>query len=337
VKIIIVCLFAAAVAAGNPIVVRLLNEFQVAPDSLERIELHDRTGLVYDLEGWQVVTPAGVATINAGVRFNGPDDRVVIDRDNTTGIFSLPDSAGFIALVQPGGDTLERIAWPGDAGPNTDEAWVPPEGMSAALDYWSYGWPDPVECWDWYLDPTPTFGEPNDDGDARIYGTVRGPNGLPLPGATVRISGPEGYESGWSKYPNGDFEIRPGFGTFLLTVSKEGYLPDVWPDSIAVEVNEIVTGINITLTPVGVAEPVTAEPAFRWHRGRLAFDLERDGEVGLSLLDPAGRVELRRRAFLRAGLHRLLLTGLRPGVHFVRLEHDGRVSTGKLVLPRTDR
>jgi hypothetical protein len=331
---IIVLLAVAGIGAANPVIVTLLSEFQVAPDSLERIELHGWTYWSGSLAGWQVVTPAGTAVIDPGVEITGPDDWVVIDRTNTTGTLSLPDNAGFIALVQPWGDTLEKVAWPGDAGPNTGETWTPPAGMSAAMDYWSYGWPDPVECWDWYVDRTPTFGAPNDDDSARIFGTVSGPGGTPLPGATVRISGPEGCETGWSKYPGGDFELHPGFGTFLLSVSKAGYLPDVWPESIAVEVNGVVSGINIALVPVGIAGPVPAEPGFRWARGGLVLELERDAAVRLGVFDPAGRGEFSRRVFLRAGSSRLALPGLKPGVHLVRLEIEDRVSTGKLVVPR---
>ncbi|MFO7674867.1 MAG: carboxypeptidase-like regulatory domain-containing protein [bacterium] len=336
-KYVTVCLLLAAVAAANPIMVRILSEFQVAPDSLEGIELHGWNYWVGSLAGWRVVTPAGVAVIDDGIGINGPDDWVVIDRSNTTGTFSLPDSAGFIALVPPSGDTFEKVTWPGDAGLNTDEAWTPPEGMSCAMDYWTYGWPDPVECFDWYVDRTPTFGAPNDDDSARIYGTVSGPGGVPLPGAMVRISGPEGRETGWAKWPGGDFELRPGFGTFLLSASKDGYLPDVWPESIAVEVNEVVGGINVILVPVGIAEPVPAEPGFRWARDRLVLDLERDAVIRLSVFDPAGRGEFNRRLFLRAGHSRLALPGLRPGVHLVRLDFEDRAITGKLVVPRGGR
>ncbi|MFO7639507.1 MAG: carboxypeptidase-like regulatory domain-containing protein [bacterium] len=333
---LIIVLFAAGTCLANPVVETLLSEFQVAPDSLERIELHGWNYWTGNLAGWQVVTPAGVATINAGVEITGPNDWVVLDRNNTTGTFSLPDSAGFIALVRPWGDTLEKVTWPGDAGPNTSEAWAPPEGMSCAMDPWSSGWPDPVDCRDWYVDRTPTFGAPNDDDSARIHGEVRRAGGQPVMYATVRISGPEGYETGWSDR-NGYFSLHPGFGTFELTVHREGFLPGAWPESIAVEVNQVVTGISITLDPVGIAEPVAPEPVFRWSRGRLEFELARDAEVRLSVLDPAGRELLRRHAFLRAGHHRLSLPGLRPGVQFVRLDCDGSVSTGKLVVPRAGR
>ena len=39
----IVALFAVAgILSGNPVVLKLLSEFQVAPDSLERIELNPK-------------------------------------------------------------------------------------------------------------------------------------------------------------------------------------------------------------------------------------------------------------------------------------------------------
>ncbi|UCG43516.1 MAG: carboxypeptidase regulatory-like domain-containing protein [candidate division WOR-3 bacterium] len=278
-----------SLTVGNPVFVSLVNEFQVAPDSLERIELHSNAwspGFPLDLHGWAVQTDAGIAVIDSGTWLESESSFTVIDRHNTTGVFDLPDTAGFIALIDPHQDTLELVRYPGDAGAGRivrTEAWTPSAGMSASLHCWTYGWPEPVLMLDWYVDSTPTFGHENDDGLAQIRGTVLDRHSNPVSGASIHLSGPGGFETfpDWPTF-EGTFQFHVGWGTFQVSATKPGYLPGMYPDSVTVNIDQQVGNIDIVLMPLGI-EGGAAEPRPDRHPtivvdilGREVADIQQD-------------------------------------------------------------
>ncbi len=307
-------------SGANPILETLVSEFQVAPDSAELIELHCNTslqgGFPADLSGWAIQTGAGIALIDSGVVLETESSYVVIDRTNTAGTFSLDDSAGFVALLRPGGDTFELVRYPGDAGADRYETWTPPSGMSACLHCWTWGWPDPILFLDWYIDSSPTPGYENDDGEAQICGTVRDRNLNPVEEAEVRISGTDGYETFVSRPTfEGTFQFHVGWGTFLVTAAKDGYLPGAYPESVTVHVDQEVHNIDIILYPLGVEEsPAARQPEHT--RGRTL------------LLDVLGRRVAD--AEQADGT-----TGFAPGVYFLRsADGSGRPAVRKVVVQR---
>jgi hypothetical protein len=329
----IVVLFAVAgLLSGNPILVKLLSEFQVAPDSLERVELNPSTYFYESLDGWRLVTSAGTALIDSGYILEDTSSYLVLDRSNLIGPFGLDDSGGTITLLAPDGHPFDEVAYPGNAGANTGEAWVPPAGMSCCREYWGYWrYPDWIDCYDWYLDATPTFGERNDDCGTRISGTVRASGGGGLDGARVRVSSVFGYEeaptrAGWDGY----YELYPGFGTFLVTAEKGGYLPGAYPDSIAVEPGDSLSDIDIYLDPVGIEEPDA--PIVTWRPGRLVFTSLYPVQAEVGLFEPDGR-RLWRSSLSIGERTEMKLPGLRAGVKFCRIAYDGRVARRKLTIP----
>jgi hypothetical protein len=311
-----------AFSSANPVFRSFVNEFQVAPDSCECIELHCNAwqpGFPLDLSGWEIQTEAGIAAVNSGTVLETESSFVVIGPHNTTGTFDLADSAGFIVLIDTYGDTVEIVRYPGDAGNGRfydTESWTPPSGMSASMHCWTWGWPDPILFLDWYTDSSPTLGYENDDGEAQICGTVRDRNLNPVDEAEVRISGPDGYETfmSWPTF-EGTFQFHVGWGTFLVTAAKDGYLPGAYPESVTVHVDEEVRGIDVILYPLGVEEsPVTRRPAQA--AGRTL------------LLDVLGRrvAEMEQAAGI---------TGVTPGVYFLRsAEGSGRPAVRKVVVQR---
>jgi len=164
--------------SANPVLETLINEFQVAPDSLERVELHpiDWMSLPFDLSGCRLVTSAGTAIIDTGIVIESESSFVVLGRANVTGPFGLADDSGPIVLLEDGN------SWPLDsvfyAGSRTDWPWTPPPGTSSGLHTWMEYYPEPTRCFVWYIDSTPTFGSTNDDTASAIRGRILDPNSI---------------------------------------------------------------------------------------------------------------------------------------------------------------
>ncbi len=154
--------------SGNPIVVYMINEYQTAPDSSERIEFHQIPYVAdMDLCGWKVTSKAGTSWISESVVL-GEDDYVVIDSTNTFGIFDLGDEEDSIAIIDH--RYPEYPYWL--IYPSIVPA--PPEGASMCLFTKVIGWLDSeVTMLDYYVDNSPTFGDPNDDyHGCCVYGGV---------------------------------------------------------------------------------------------------------------------------------------------------------------------
>lgn len=179
------CVLALVVFAlnANPIVVEVINEFQVAPYDSERVELRYLQSSALDtvfsdnhpLFNIAVGTPAGQALIDANLYLSGIEP-TVIDRAVLTGNFGLPDDSGFVSI----GLFDDSIRYPADAP-------APPVYWSAAKFHcYTYVWNEYYLISDWYLDATPTFGAPNDDYPGCIAsGYVYDLSSQPLSGARV--------------------------------------------------------------------------------------------------------------------------------------------------------
>ena len=151
--VLVAALLLVAAAVANPIVPTLINEIQVAPDSLERIELNTRywPGGYQDFSGWQIITNAGTATVNNGVVATGPDDYVVLDQSNVTGTFSLGDAGDMIILKCAPNESVV-VSYPSPLC-NLAQCWCPPAGMSVARLVYTVTWPMPDIIYNWYLTP----------------------------------------------------------------------------------------------------------------------------------------------------------------------------------------
>ncbi|OYD14205.1 hypothetical protein CH333_08700 [candidate division WOR-3 bacterium JGI_Cruoil_03_44_89] len=146
----------AQVCFSDPIWVSIVNEFQTAPDSLERIELHwitDEFMEAEDIEGWWIETYEGIVYVDTSIILND-SNYVVIDASNTSGFFTLNDDEDIIVVGSDYWGEIETIQYPYYYVP------APPPGASASR--------DENELFIWYIDPTPTFGYSNDDIPIRI-------------------------------------------------------------------------------------------------------------------------------------------------------------------------
>lgn len=318
-------LFAAAISA-NPIVPTLINEIQVAPDSLERIELNTRywPGGYQDFSGWQVITNAGTAIVNGGVVATDTNDYVVLDRSNVTGVFSLGDVADVIVIK---GASYESVAvsYPCTQC-NLAQCWRPGAGMSVARLAYRVTWPEPDIIYNWYFDATPSFGAANDDTLGGIFGTVRNQQAQPLCSAQVRISGPGGGNVFWTNGAGMYYAHPTGQGTFWVTASKGGQTGE-YSESLAVAQNESRNGIDIIVPYSGATEPPAVSLKLDWRGGWLRVSAAGPTQADLSMVNASGRVCGRLRTLLAAGeteLHPLAV--LPDGVYLVQ----GRIGKEKV-------
>ncbi len=230
---------------ANPILIEVINEFQVAPYDSERVELRylqssamdTLFGASFDLYNMEVLTPAGLAYVDTSIFLAGMG-QAVIDRSVMTGVFELPDDTGCVAVLSPGqfGDS---IFYPGHAI-EWCYAPAPPIYCSAAkfhcyANFWNEYW----LISDWYIDSTPTFGAPNDDyPGCRVSGSVYGNSNQPLSDACVTAVVIEYSASTFPPLPYAicctTFTAVDGsysFDSLLpywydISVSVNGFLPD---------------------------------------------------------------------------------------------------------------
>jgi len=323
--------FAAALSA-NPVVEYFFSEIQVAPDSLERIELHmysNERPFPVDLSGWSLVTNAGTATIGCGTVLQDSNDFVIISRDNVSGPFALGDDSDNVRLEE-GAGVLDNYSY-GRYG------WTPPADMSVAIYTHLEGvWPYEYLVGDWYIDSTPTFGTPNDDRYGGIAGRVLDRFGQPLENCWVRLENMHGNGGGYCD-STGRYVMSPlGPGTYEVSARSDStYLPAYYPESVSIGVNGWCDGINMTMYPAGVAEePGRAmSKRFLLQRGRtLVLNADRPGTAVVTVYDNLGRARMSERVALVSGSNELTLPSLRSGVYFVGCRFGERTLKTKLVL-----
>jgi hypothetical protein len=240
------CILLVLVCAlnANPVIVEVMNEFQVAPYDSERVELRYLRSSALDtvfintfpLYNNTISTPAGIATIDTNIALINME-QIVIDRSVLSGNFGLPDDSGFISLVE----WFDSLDYP---GPVTvwQYAPAPPAFWSAAKFHCYMFRSDYFEYWlisDWYVDSTPTFGLPNDDySGCFASGCVYGLYNQPLAGACVAATV---VDDGFSLFPPLPYHTccttftavdgSYSFDSLLpysydIQVSATGYVPD---------------------------------------------------------------------------------------------------------------
>jgi hypothetical protein len=329
----LVCLFAfAAISVANPVVEYFLGEIQVAPDSQERIELHmysNERPYPVDLSGWTITTNAGVATIDSGIELQDSTDFLVISRENVSGPFGLGDDSDNVYLEE-GAGLRDQYSY-GTYG------WTPPSDMAVAVyTHWEGTWPDEYLVGDWYLDSTPTFGEPNDDRYGGIAGRVLDRYGWPLPWCSVSFRNAGGNAYAYCDKATGRYILSPlGPGTYEVSAHADStYLPAYYPESVSIGVNGWRDSINMTMYPAGVAqESQPTSHCFLLQHGRsLVIAADRPGTALLTVYDNLGRVRMSEKVTLASGSNGLALTCLRSGVYFASCRLGERTLKTKIVL-----
>lgn len=254
----VICIVGAtffAFAHANPIFLEAIHEFQVAPSDSERFELRYFVNPTsdtlfthtFDLLDALVVTPGGEAYIDSDITL-GPLEHVLIDQTMLSGYLWLPNDSGqvFVFIDDTSWFPLyDSIFYPGHVHMWPVHAPSPPAFFSAAKFYcyvydssWLLSPYSTIE--DWYIDSTPTFGEPNDDyPGCHIAGHVYNDTGVPLTDA--RIIATADYWGTYLIHPDAYFECCTTYtladGSYTLNnllplayyieVSKEWYPPEI--------------------------------------------------------------------------------------------------------------
>jgi hypothetical protein len=322
----------ATALMANPAIEYFFSEIQVAPDSLERIELHmysNERPYPVDLSGWQLTTYAGVATIDSGVVLQDSTDFVVISRENVSGTFALGDDWDDVRLEE-GPGIRDNYSY-GTYG------WTPPAGMSVAIyTHWEGVWPDEYLVGSWYLDPTPTLGAANDDRLGGIAGRVLDRFGQPLKYCWVRLANEHGNGSATCD-STGRYVMSPlGPGTYEVSAHSDStHLPAYYPESVSIDLNGWRDSINITIYAAGVAEEQirAATPVSLGQRGRsLVLAAGRSGTALVRVFDNLGRVRMSKKFTLVSGSYELPLYLLSSGIYFASCRFGERTASMKLVL-----
>jgi hypothetical protein len=337
-RVVVFLTMLVAVSTANPVFQAVFTEMQVAPDSFERLEVNPanwESGYPFDLSGCQLVTRAGVATINDGVEVPDESTRITIDHSNVTGPFALNDTTDTVELRTPGGSPIWRLLYPYPTQNDPTACWLPPPGASCAMHY-DYGfWPWEVDGGVWYMDETPTFGALNDDTVGGITGVVYDDRLLPVPYVWVHFAAPLGGADA-STDETGTYVLHPtGPGTFQVSAQKQGYLTGYYPDSVHVAANQWVDSVDILLARVDLAENMDAAPqkVALCQRGRsLVLTADRLGTALVTVYDNLGRVRMSKSVNLVPGSNEVPLCGLSSGVYFAGCRFREGTITQKLVF-----
>ncbi|MBN2465039.1 hypothetical protein JXD38_05390 [candidate division WOR-3 bacterium] len=283
-KLMACLFFAAAVAAANPYVLTVLNEVSVDP-AHKFVELHgapDNQSI--DLHGWQLVTTTSACTLTHYLQYN---EFVVIDSEalalgevahGTLRLNPLEDS---ITLFDSAGRVADWVCYPRYP---TGHGKGPLPPIPGSIAFWNY---DDFEgqSMNWYVDSTPTPGSDNDD-HSSIAGTVTGTGGVTLDEACVYASGTGGCGL-CGLYQQTGYTIS-GLGAGTYEVSAGGIYnghvyQGVYPESVTVGYSQAVSGIDLVIPSIGVAEaPSTPTLPFVRVAGR-ALLVSSDGTAPVSV------------------------------------------------------
>jgi len=319
--VFVATLLLAAAVHANPIPLAVFSEIQVAPDSAQKLEVNANVypWVPVDMSGWRIITRTCTATVNEGVIIPDTGVYLVLDQHNLSGTFHLDPDSDELTMVDSSGLQVEDfLRYPGSQ--SWGACFRPPAGMSCVPHYYfdSEHYLDRL----WFV-ASPTFGSPNPDTAGSIAGTVVNQNSQPLCSASVCISGPEGSTSTLTQ-SNGSYRLGwIGPGTFRVTATKQSHTGE-YPDSVVLALNEVRSGVNITVPFTGAAEPVGAGPRacplrFDWRGNWLRVSAPEPALADLRVMNVSGRVCARLREMLRVGDTELHPLGALPaGVYLVQ-------------------
>ena len=244
-RCLMILLMPLTVILANPIMEAYINEIQVSPDSLERIEIYNPDDSNWiNLSNCQIRTNSGIAIIDDSTFIPG-NSYFIIDSTNTNGVFSLDDESDsiFINASNVRGIYSYPVLPAGYGhGP------TPPLNGSVAF-YPSFHL---YEYSNWYIDSTPTFGSANDDWSS-ISGRVLDQDSNLAVYHEITATGPMG---GISFYPQQPYSLCGlGAGKYWVQARFYGdWFP--YPESIELGYNEHLTGYDIIFPFVVVKEEI---------------------------------------------------------------------------------
>jgi hypothetical protein len=250
-------------AGANPCIMTWINEFST-DTSYQFVELHAQPlgWPVESLNGARLITSTSECTLDISMPTS---DYVVIDSLSLAlgwvgnGTFRLRTDSDFIRLVgqQPGmPDNVVYPCTPTGLG----QSLAPPPGGSSS--FWNYDY-ETGQNFNWYIDSTPTPGEPNED-YSTISGSVKSESGYVITDQSVYVFG---------RYGSGQFYLCPGtfviggLGAGRYFVQSSGThdtetVYATWPESVDLGYDQTVSGINLAFGPNAVTDsrPASGRP-----------------------------------------------------------------------------
>jgi hypothetical protein len=255
----VISIVAAGIAAGNPIITTIINEFGFDADGLGWMELHPSFPEYpeMDMTGWLLTTSTSVCTFAYTMSPYGfllVDSASLAGGEYGSGTFRLDPAGDTIRMVPDPGhpEYAESVVFPvlpaGDG-----RAPMPPDHGSASLAGVYGGW---TPVLNWYIDSTPTPGQENDN-YSTITGIVRWGSGHYFDWVDISVLGPMG-----SSYSNvqssGETFEAPGLGAGRYEVAACGWYASgeslFYPESVDVGYSETLSGIILDFDPQGVED-----------------------------------------------------------------------------------
>ena len=321
-------LFAAALAAANPVIFTYLSE--VGVDSAHQfVELHyGPFGPPPDINGWQLVTSASVCTLTRELQY---DEFLVVDSE----ALALGDIGHGTLRLNPSGDSLFLV---NDTGVVEDGVcyprYAPLPPATGSIAFWNYDC-QAGQSMNWYVDSTPTPGSDNDDYSS-IAGTVTGTGGITLVEAYVFVAGTGGGGSG---YQQTGYTIS-GLGAGTYQVRADGFYRGqfyrgVYPESVTVGYSQEVVGIDFAIPPAGVAETQSAPvlPLMRLSGRALLLSSDGTAPMNVQIYNQVGSRVAEYDLGSFSGEKRFELPAtLSPGIYFATSQKGTYRGTVKVVL-----
>jgi len=248
-RYLIILLMPSLIVLANPIFDSYITEIQVAPDSMERIEIiNPNDSLWIDLSNCQIRTNAGIAIIDDSTIIL-PNSYFVIDHSNTHGFFSLNDTTDSIILETSSVQGVYKYpVLPAGYGQGP----TPP--FNGSVSFYTIGH-DIFSYANWYIDSTPTFGSENDDWSS-ISGRVLDQDSNLAYYHEISATGPIG---GITSYPTQPYYLQGlGAGKYWVQ-ARFGYNWYAYPESIDLGYNEHLTGYDIIFPFDAVHEEIRKE------------------------------------------------------------------------------
>jgi len=347
-RVAIVVSLVAVLATANPVTVTLLSEFS-ADSAHQWLELCPLPGWGFEadtlaLTGWRVVTSTSACTLNYVL---SPDSHfVVIDsiglatHEVGSGSFRLRPDSDFIHLYGTGNpwpwdEYVNYPVTPTDAG----NSLAPPQHCSAS--FWNYDG-SISQCFNWYVDSMPTPGDLNTHYSTIAGSVIVAESLVQSSELSVVASGEHAHCCFFDTYDTSGYAIGGlGAGWYHLEAyltTPHGLIHRFYPDSVEVGYNQTVSGINIDLRAVDIAErarPVPpARPELRVRGAELEVLCPTTTDVQLAVFDQTGACRaVLHEGLLEPGVHRFdVASRVRAGVYFARLLTGCNLTTRKVVV-----
>lgn len=313
-------------AYANPIAIWFFNELQFTGNAWT-LEMH-ASDLAGTLNGWYLQSNSGMAFFKNNIHVG--NWYLLITQDSLLSSLSIDPLGDSLTIHSPGAGMMGHLTFG-----NCASALIcsPRSGQSISSRGYDF----------YYLDNSPTLGQPNDSTNA--MGTIRGfvidSLGQPLPEVRASFFGWPGfvYSDSSGRFDIRDYARRCDITLTHSNCTSRNVTIQIWPESTV-----SVTIVMDRLSTVG-ADPI-AQSNFKLHQNypnpfnpatTFSFTIPRLSVVSLMVYDIFGKEvatvvnEVRNPGMNEAQWD---ASNVASGVYFYRLIADGVLQTRKMVLMR---